>query len=181
MRGFGNYKSGLKEIDEAKYDQLVDLFKRRGRRVYKRQSISRDRRKQDFNGMGRRESDDHKDLKLYVASDPARILKEKGLRTLEVEFPFDSGDRADIVLEDHVGRVIGLEIEVAVNRADVTGVLQAIKYRYMLAFVHRCKFKETRSFLVAYSITPDLKKICKAYSVECFTISRRDVRRWRDG
>jgi hypothetical protein len=36
------------------------------------------------------------------------------------------------VLSDHAGRIIGVEIEVNVGSGQWPGLLQAIKYRYML-------------------------------------------------
>ncbi len=179
MRGFGDYNSGLKEISEKQYIELVRIFRRRTKKTFRPDILARHRHKQAFEGREGGESDDHKFLKEYVASNPAAILGERGLRILEVEYSFDSGDRADIVLEDHAGRIIGLEIELAVDPKDIVGILQAIKYRHMLAFVHQRQFQETRSFLVAYSITSDIKKICQVYSVECFTVPRDDVRDWK--
>lgn len=179
MRGFGDYNSGLKEITEGQYNELVRLFRNRTRKRYRKDVLAKRRHRQKFAGVHRGESDAHKFLKEYVASNPSSVLGERGLKTLKVEFPFDSGDRADVVLEDHAGRVIGLEIEVRVDPTDVVGILQAIKYRYMLAFVHRCRYQETRSFLVAYSITPEIRKICGLYAVECYTVPRQDVLQWK--
>ncbi len=178
MRGFGDYNSGLKEISEGQYNELVRIFRSRTRKAFSGLDTSAPRRRHVTDTPGG-ESDAHKFLKEYVAADPSHALGERGLKTLEVEFPFDSHDRADIVLEDHAGRVIGLEIKVAVDPTDVSGILQAIKYRHMLAFVHKCRFEETRSFLVAYSITAQLQNICRLYSVECFCVPKDDVLNWK--
>lgn len=178
MRGFGDYNSGLKEIPERQYDELVRIFRGRSRKAFAGLDTSAPRR-MHVTGVPGGESDEHKFLKEYVAADPSHALGERGLKTLAVEFPFDSKDRADIVLEDHAGRIIGLEVEVAVDPSDLSGILQAIKYRHMLAFVHRCAFDETRSFLVAYSITKELVDVCRRYAVECFCVPERDVLRWR--
>lgn len=178
MRGFGDYNSGLKEISEAQYTELVRIFRSRARKTFSGLDTSAPRRRH-VTGVPGGESDAHKFLKLYVAANPSRALGERGLKTLEVEFPFDSNDRADLVLEDHAGRIIGLEVEVAVDPSDVSGILQAIKYRHMLAFVHERRFEETRSFLVAYSITKKLQEICRIYCVECFCVSKDDVLNWK--
>lgn len=178
MRGFGDYNSGLKEITEGQYNELVRIFRSRTRKAFTGVDTSAPRRRH-VTGTPGGESDAHKFLKHYVAANPSRALGERGLKTLAVEFPFDSHDRADIVLEDHAGRIIGLEIEVVVDPTDVSGILQAIKYRHMLAFVHERKFEETRSFLVAYTITEKLKEICRLYRVECFCVPKEDVLKWK--
>lgn len=160
FRGFGDGNSGLKEISKEDYERLVDAFKRRTRRLRLRNFFSRARSKLRRFGFG--ESKAHRRLKDFVASVPSLALGEEGLRTIQKEFPFPTGDRADVVLEDHVGKLLGVEIEVDVDGSRPEGILQAIKYRFMLAAMHGKPFSDTRSVLVAYAISPEAARICRA-------------------
>lgn len=93
-----------------------------------------------------------------------------------MEFPFDSGDRADVVLEDSAGRVVGCEIELAVDLNDLAGILQAIKYRYMLELVMQREPGDSRALLVAYAISPEAAALCVKYNVQCVTVTEQQVR-----
>jgi len=168
LRGFGDYKSGLKKLSETEYNELVSEFKKHPRKI----EIVRKAKKKG--GWGPHdeigESKEHKDLKEYVASNPSGILGELGLETKKIEYPFPSGDKADIVFLDADGKVIGAEIEIHVEGTQIVGVLQAIKYRYMLALMEERKYFETRAFLIAKSISKDIISLCKKYEVECFVV-----------
>jgi hypothetical protein len=156
LHGFGDYHSGLKWLDEEEYKTLVQEFKKRTQ----------------FNWHPhdqRGESRAHRELKEFVASDPARILGEDGLITYGTEYGFPSNDRADIVFEDKRGRIIGAEIELNVI-SNPAGILQAIKYRYMLALTENRENSETRAFLIANLISDEMKDICDRYGVEWFEI-----------
>ena len=168
LRGFGDFKSGLKKLDEHKYDELVLAFKEHPREI----DIVRNAKKKGNWGPHdeRGESEEHRRLKKYVASNPSIILGEKGLETVEVEYCFPSGDRADIVLKDINGNIIGAEIEINVDNTQLAGILQAIKYRYMLALMEERKNFETRAFLIAKSISKDMVNLCEKYDVECYVI-----------
>jgi len=168
LRGFGDRKSGLKKLDEQTYYELVKEFKKHPRR------IDAVRRAKKSGGWGPHdeggESEEHKSLKLLVASDPAAVLGEQGLETIRVEYPFPCGDRADIVLIDSSGRMVGAEVEVVVDYDQLAGVLQAIKYRHMLALMEEREYNETRAFLIAKAIDPDILALCRRYDVECFIV-----------
>jgi RecB family endonuclease NucS len=124
------------------------------------------------------ESEDHRLLKEFIASNPAEILCEEGLKTLHIEYPFVAADKADLVLEDIYGRVIGLEVEVSTERDQIEGVLQAITYRFMFALVKKLRYEQSRAFLVAYSLAPEIKKVCRDYEIEFFEVDLSDVERW---
>lgn len=72
-------------------------------------------------------------MKEYVAANPTDVLHEEGVRHLFTEYPFCTNDQADVVLEDEFGRVIGVEVEVAIDENNIAGLLQAIKYRYIVS------------------------------------------------
>lgn len=169
LRGFGDFKSGTKKLTEDKYYKLVEEFKKYPRKI----AIVKQSKKEGdwipFHGGG--ESEEHRLLKEYVAANPSKVLGEKGLKTVKVEYPFPSGDRADIVFEDINGNIIGAEIEITINNNQIVGALQAIKYRYMLALMEERKYFETRSFLIAKSMTPEMGDLCMKYQIEYFEIN----------
>lgn len=171
LRGFGDRKSGLKRISKDEYETLVAIFKRRTGRSDLVTRALRKKHAPRVRGTGG-ESAAHKHLKEYVAANPDTVLGEPGLRTVKVESSFPTGDRADIVLEDALGRIIGVEIELAVGDLDLPGVLQALKYRAMLELTHEQKHGQGRAFLIAHSITPAIKALCSQYKVECFEVAR---------
>jgi hypothetical protein len=175
FHGFGTLKSGLKEISEAQYQDLVGRF-------HASQPVELPTFQVPHpGGPGGEggEGDTHLFLKAYVAEDPAVALGEQRLRTQSVEYQFPTGDRADVVLTDAQCRVVAVEVEPAVGNSDIVGPLQAIKYRYMLEWVARRARGDSRAFLVAHSIDADMKKLCDSYAVECFEIDRRRVDEWR--
>lgn len=177
FRGFGAYKSGLKKLKEQEYLSLVELFKKNHRSIPAIKNALKDARVGTAKPGEAIESEDHRLLKEYIAASPSKVLGENGLKTLHVEFLFPTADKADIVLEDQEGRIIGLEVEVSAEPKRIEGILQAIKYRFMLALVKEKKYNETRAFLVAYSLSDEIKEICKTYEVEYFTVDREDVKK----
>lgn len=115
---------------------------------------------------GSGESQVHLNLKKYIASNPSIILKEVGLRTLEVEYEFLTNDRADIVLVDAHNRVVGVEIEPSVDDPDLDGPLQTIKYGYMLECAANWERGDSRAILIAHSIADEIKTLCARYRIE---------------
>lgn len=172
LRGFGDYHSGLKKISRSEYNALIKGF-HASRPVELPKSEGR-----GGSGHGQGEGDIHLNLKNYIASNPSTILKEVGLRTLEVEYEFPTNDRADIVLVDAHNRVVGVEIEPAVNDLQLAGPLQAIKYRYMLECVTNREHGDSRAMLIAHSIADNIKTLCKYYGIEWYEISPEDVALW---
>jgi hypothetical protein len=177
LRGFGDRHSGLKRITAEEYARLAALF-RKGNPVRLPPSPSTcSIHEIDGNG-GTGESDAHRHLKEYIASNPSTILGEPGLRTVALEYLFPTGDRADVVMEDHAGRIVGVEVEVVVGEKQWEGVLQAIKYRYMLEPLTQRHPGDSRAFLVAYDIMPSMKKQCERYGVQCISVDRKRVEDW---
>ena len=156
-------------MSESEYNELADVFKKHPRKI----DIIR-KAKKTMGGWGTRdevgESEEHRNFKEYVASNPSVVLGEQGLETVKVEYWFPSGDKADIVFRDSDGNIIGAEIEINVESTQLVGVLQAIKYRHMLALMEERKNFETRAFLIAKSISKDIINLCKKYDVECFVV-----------
>lgn len=177
LHGFGDCKSGLKKITKEEFDSLRKKFNSYSP-IKKTDNNSKSKLNR-FSKYGEGgESKEHKNLKKYIASNPEQILQKKGLTTVEVEYSFPTGDSADIVLKDSFNRIIGVEIEIDIYNKQIEGLLQAIKYRYMLEVAAKRKKGDSRAFLIAYSISKQIKNLCKKYDVEFFEIKKIIVQKW---
>lgn len=176
LHGFGDAKSGLKKISQEEFAQILKAF---------RESLptppklpSKPKRPHDAPGVA--ESREHRFLKEYVAGNPIDVLQEEGVRHLFTEYLFCTNDQADVVLEDKFGRIIGVEVEVAIDEQNLAGMLQAIKYRYMLEVTHERSAGDSRALLVAYQISPGVKGACKKYNVEAVEVAKELVMKWAE-
>lgn len=176
LRGFGDCHSGLMKISKGVFDAFVELYNQN------RHSVSLDKlsfsAKQFSSEGGGEESSEHLNLKEYVAANPSLVLNEEGIQWIATEYPFPTGDRADIVLQDRYGRFIGVEIEVDITAMQIEGLLQAVKYRFMVPIMKGSNLHETRAILIAYSISKEVKDLCIKYEVEYFEIDRKIVLEW---
>jgi hypothetical protein len=98
------------------------------------------------------ESAAHKLLKLYVASHPV----EFGLSSAAVphlEYQFATGDRVDVMFENHLPDRTVVEVEVKGERQICVGIHQAIKYRSLAAADagYPLLTSRVRSLVVAYA------------------------------
>ncbi len=180
LKGFGDKNSGIKLITKNEFEQLLTLFKKN--QNIKNNALDTDKK---YNNKKRKnkkfsfeESKEHLNLKNYIAQNPTKVLKEGGVITIAKEYLFPTMDKADLVLEDYFGRIIGLEVEVNVEDGQIQGILQAIKYRYMLELMKQRNIGESRAILVAYTISPRMKKLCEQYNVECIAVKKKDVDQW---
>ena len=175
FRGFGDRSSGLKKIDQATYVEIEAAFR-----------LSRPPGKALFSieppagGPPGGEQAPHRRLKEYVANAPIEALREAGLVLTKMEHSFPTGDRADVVLSDRVGRAIAVEVEVDVGDQDrdIIGVLQALKYAVMLEPLYGRDPGDSRAILVAYSVSNRIRSVCERYEVECLIIDRAEVDAW---
>lgn len=174
LHGFGEQSSGLKELSESEFTAVCEAFA--GAHPITNPASIIMPGKGKVPGAG--ESDAHLHLKQFVASNPAYALKEPGLTTLLIEYPFPTGDRADIALVDAFNRVVGVEVEPDVGDADAVGPLQAIKYRWMLEWTCKRNPHDSRAVLVAYSISPAMVEQCHKYGVECHVVPKSAVEEW---
>lgn len=175
FHGFGEGHSGLKEITKKQFYQIKREFLNNNPIVLPGLESSGGSSNHDKGG----ESQDHKDLKRYIASNPELALSEKGIKTIQQEYPFGTGDRADIVLSDSNNCIIGLEVELNVDESDNSGPLQAIKYRRMLEYLTNRTPGDSRSILVAYSISDAVKLKCKKYDIETYELPREIINKWK--
>jgi hypothetical protein len=178
LRGFGPRQSGLKQIYADEYEALLEIFKNDPKHLAVAPTGREPRLGHWTEGGG--EGVEHLTLKNSVASNAALVLKEAGVVTHQIEFPFGTCDRADIVLKDQLGKVIGVEIEIAQLDGQWEGTLQAIKYRHMLAVLFNQWFDEARAVLIAYNLADSIKKLCAKYEVQAIEVDRRLVAEWAD-
>jgi len=177
FRGFGERHSGLREISDEEYAEIV-------RRFHKAQPIDLGlppiphSRGKAARGKGG-ESAAHRELKEFVAAHPSVVIGEGGLHTLRTEYPFVTGDRVDIVLADSYNRIVAVEIEPEVEKVNTAGPLQAIKYRFMLEWTTKREPRDSRAFLVAHKITKRVREQCARYGIECYEVPRSKVMKWR--
>lgn len=170
-RAFGDSHSGLKRISVEMHEKILHAFNLN-------QPSETKPTKRDPGSYGRRghgkggEGPVHKELKERVAAYPAEVLGEKGLTLIQMEYPFSTGDRADVLLLDCENRYIAVEIEVVVDSENISGVLQAVKYSHIYAVERHRRFEEVRAFLVAHKISNDIKILCKEYGIETFVIDK---------
>jgi hypothetical protein len=123
------------------------------------------------------ESIAHLRLKLYVASRPA----EFGLSTAAhaiVEYPFRTGDRVDVMFENHRPDRTVAEIELDGEENVCVGIHQAVKYR-SLAQVDAgwsLMSPRVRSLVVAYETNyPRAIDLAGRYDVDLATVERELV------
>jgi hypothetical protein len=180
LRGFGDRNSGLKEIDKATYDTLVQLFRRSSEKTAHAPAPGGKPPPPGHWREGGGEGPEHLALKEYVAKHPALVFGEPDIETVKVEYPFPSGDQADIILKDEAGRFIGVEIEIEQRDGQLEGLLQAIKYRHMVAVTEGARFDECRAALIAYRLAKTIKNLARKYDVETFELDRRKVTEWRN-
>ncbi|MGO8749266.1 MAG: endonuclease NucS domain-containing protein [Thermoguttaceae bacterium] len=165
FRGFGDQNSGLKKLSSTEYDAIHTAF------LASQSDVKLAlKKKRATGGMGGGEGPVHKSLKEYIAAHPEEALKEPGLHMLDIEYPFATGDRIDVLLEDKNGRLVTVEVEVDCDDTEIAGPLQCMKYRAMLASLLDRRVSEVRTVLAARSIAGKVKKQCGDYDVEVVEI-----------
>lgn len=110
-----------------------------------------------------KEGKEHKLLKKYLADHPETL--ERGLKFECEEYPFITGDRVDLLFSDAFGKLVVIEVEPKVEKDQLVGLLQAVKYKYMLAVRVKKNFHYVRAFLVAKIIHSSVKRLAKRYGV----------------
>lgn len=123
------------------------------------------------------ESAAHKLLKLYVAEHPL----EFGLSAAaiaRVEYPFATGDRVDVMFENHLPDRTVVEVEVEGEREVCIGIHQAIKYRSLAAADagYPLLTSRVRSLVVAYATDyPKARDLADRYDITLMSASRDKV------
>jgi hypothetical protein len=162
FRGYSR-GAGIREIDGAAHARLLDAFVASSDADLAAQMAQPTGR--SFGGLGG-EGAAHRELKLRIEADPAGALGEPDLRHVETEMEFATGDRVDVVLEDRVGRLVAVEVELDCGPNEVCGPLQCMKYRGLLAYRFGRDPREVRMVLAVRSAHPDLRERCRRYEIE---------------
>lgn len=120
------------------------------------------------------ESAAHRQLKLYVADHPI----EFGLSSsavAQVEYAFVTGDRVDVLFENHLPDRTVVEVEVEGEKNVCIGIHQAVKYRALAAVDSDFPLvtSRVRSIVVAYATDyPLALRLSDRYDVPLVAVSR---------
>lgn len=123
------------------------------------------------------ESSAHRLLKLYVASHGTEFgLSPNALP--HVEYSFATGDRVDVMFENHLPDRTVIEIEVAGDQNVCVGIMQAIKYRSLAAVDAGFPLvtSRVRSLVVAYDTNYQrAADLAERYDIELISVDREHV------
>ena len=123
------------------------------------------------------ESTAHRLLKLYVAGHPTDF----GLSDLakpSVEHRFATGDRVDVLFENHAPDRTVVEVEIDGEENVCVGIQQAVKYRSLAEVQSRFPLQSSRvrSLVVAYDTDyPRATELAGEYGVDLTSVDRKLV------
>ena len=123
------------------------------------------------------ESEAHRRLKLYVSKQPG-MLDLHSSAVSELEHEFCTGDRVDLLFENHRPVRTVVEVELAGEQNLIVGVHQAIKYRSLAAAERTCPLDtpKVRAFVVAYEeATQKVADLARGYAVKLLAVDRAKV------
>ena len=115
-------------------------------------------------GGGGGEGEAHRKLKEHLAHNPSQL--GKGLKLVEIEYQFNSGDKVDILLEDSSGNPVTVEVETHIPSGNSVGAWQAVKYKHLAAVEYGLSCDQVRSILAAPEIPDDVKTKCGRLGIE---------------
>jgi hypothetical protein len=164
FHGFGERKSGLKELDPATFQMIHTEFVG----SYMDSDAAKLRKMAAARGGGGTggEGAVHKKLKAAIEADSTGFLGEPGLTCIQTEYPFPTGDRIDVLLRDKDGRYLAVEIEPDCAEQEVSGPLQCMKYRSLLAYTLDRPEQEVRTMLVSRTIHDSIRTKCGQFGIE---------------
>lgn len=123
------------------------------------------------------ESAAHRRLKLYVASHPTDFGLTDRARS-EVEHRFTTGDRVDVMFENHAPDRTVVEVEIEGEENVCVGIHQAIKYRSLAEAEAGYPLLSSRvgSLVVAYDTSyPRAAELADRYGVSLFSVDRDSI------
>lgn len=123
------------------------------------------------------ESAAHRLLKLYVAANPLKLGFSSAAQA-HVEYPFATGDRVDVLFENHRPDRTVVEVEIDGEQNVCVGILQAIKYRSLAAVDAGYPLLTGRvgSLVVAYNTEyPKAIDLAERYEVNLQSVDRELV------
>lgn len=121
-----------------------------------------------YGGGGRGEGEKHRSLKEYLAANPS--LFGEGLKLIDTEYRFGSGDEADILFEDSSGNPVTVEVKPPILSGSDQEVWQAVKYKHLAAVKYGLPCEQVRSILAAPEIPDDVKAKCEELGIEPFEV-----------
>jgi hypothetical protein len=80
------------------------------------------------------------------------------------------------VLEDRSGTVVAVQVEAEEDR--LATIAHASIRRAMLELETGRGAGQSRVFVVAYSVSQEMRELCSSYDVECFSVDQDLVRSW---
>lgn len=116
------------------------------------------------------ESQEHKDLKLFIANNPEKIgLKKSEVKAI-VEHKYISGDLVDILFEPIIG-VNNTVVEIELDNVE-PGIHQAIKYRALRCSQLGLPLSDNRvkATVVAWRFNQSERDLCKKYDINYVVI-----------
>lgn len=125
------------------------------------------------------ESEAHRLLKLYIAERPHLLGLSPAARPT-VEHSFMTGDRVDVLFDNHGPRRSVVEIELDGERNLEVGVHQAIKYRALAAAADRFELGDptVRAYVAAFETRyPKVEDLAHSYDVRLVNVDRSLVLR----
>ncbi|MDE0423836.1 MAG: endonuclease NucS [Candidatus Poribacteria bacterium] len=124
-----------------------------------------------YGGGGGGEGDKHRTLKKYLSDNPS--LFGEGLKLIDTEYRFGSGDEADILFEDSSGNPVTVEVKPPISSGSDQEVWQAVKYKHLAAVKYGLPCEQVRSILAAPQIPDGVKEECKRRGIEPFEVTQR--------
>jgi hypothetical protein len=114
-------------------------------------------------------SSEHAKLKRYIIEN-AESLFGTGTQLVQEEYYFSSGDRANLLFRLPDRTWFAIEVELNIQENDITGLLQAIKYKYMCAVQEGVDFSQVSCALIAHNIHISIKDMSSRYGVKIYEI-----------
>jgi len=122
-------------------------------------------------------SEAHRRLKLYVARTP-ELLHMRSDAVSELEQLFCTGDRVDLLFDNHRPLRAVVEVELGGEQNLIVGVHQAIKYRSLAAAERTMPLDtpQVRAFVISYEEpTAGVSQLARGYDVGVLSVDRERV------
>ena len=113
-----------RQLSKKEYEAILSVSTIK-QRTQQKKRITQNSRKY----ASREKSKEHRLLEQNLRRHPE--ILEQGLRYVDREYRFPTGDRIDLLMKDRRNRFVAVEIEPHVREGDFAGLLQALKYRHM--------------------------------------------------
>jgi len=152
-------------------DGWLDYFTRFDINIWPILSPSSEKGKKNYRAYERREESPlHRRIKQELIANVENYFGA-GWRLWDEEFVYETNDRANLIaVDDSKTTYAAIEVETIVKEGDIVGLLQAVKYKYMLAVKLQIEFSAIRGVLAARKISPSVKNLANRYGIETLEI-----------